>query len=453
MVKDPHRNTPKGIDATGQATIPSAYLVKKFMCVNASGVEFDISKIVTSFSITEELFSPVLVLNLRIRDTINFFEDFALSGQETIQLEIERNNGEDAIQRVKQEFTVKEYPNYEKLASSPNVQEYNIVAVSPFAYKSALNRICRSVKGNPLANIQKIFSDDLGVQTDAKSICVSSFDGIITIQSPLKAVEWLRSKSFDSFGSPIFTFSTVSSDKIQLMSLSDMWSSKNTIAQKHKYKYLQYLQNRTGTDQFYKENARRVLDMKSNIKLDKLNQALKGGFSSVTRITDVANKTYSDRVFDYSKDSLLSASKLNPSKNLFSDNPTLTFGLLSSGLKSINQFEGASISNLSVNTTANDGNPNSSSGPILENIARAKSFYANMDAITHMIAVYGDLELNPGRKISIEIPKAVDMGEYEKLGKNEIIDKSLSGDYIVATVAHSFKDGIYTCKVQIIKEA
>jgi hypothetical protein len=214
--KEPHINKPKGIDASGRATIPSAYKVIKMLCVNSQGAKFDIAHIVTSFTITEELFSPVLVMNLRIRDTINFFEDFSLSGQETIELELERDNGIDRDQKIKLLFSVKEYPNYQKLASAPNSQEYNIVAISPFAYSSMLNRICRSVKGNPISNVQKIFTDDLNVQCELKSSCASSFDGIITIQSPLKAVEWLRAKSFDSYGGPIFTYSTISTDKIQI---------------------------------------------------------------------------------------------------------------------------------------------------------------------------------------------------------------------------------------------
>lgn len=451
MVNKPHRNTPKGIDADGRATIPSAYRVIKMICINERGAEYDISRIVTSFTITEELFSPILVLNLKVRDTLNFFEDFSLSGQETIELEVERDNGVERDQRIKLKFSVKEYPNYQKLASSPNIQEYNIVAISTFAYSSSLNRICRSVKGNPIANVSKIFTDDLNTQVEVKSTCVSSFDGIITIQSPIKAIEWLRGKAFDSLGAPIFAYSILSSDRVQIQSLTDMWSSKNV--RFRRYKYLQFLKNRTGTPEFYQENALRILDMKSNIKLDKLNQAIRGGFSSTTRITDLANKTYAERVFDFTKDPLLPNTKLNSDKSPFSLNPQLTFGLLSTGLKSINQFGGASINNLSTNTTGNDGNLNSSTGPMAENIARAKSFYANMDAVSHMIVVYGDFNLNPGKKIAIEIPKAVNAGEYEKLGKNEIIDKSLSGDYIIATVAHTFADGIYTSKAQIIKEA
>jgi hypothetical protein len=454
MINFPHPNTPRGVGADGNAIVPSAYSIKKFLCKNSAGAEFDITQLVTSFTITEELFSPVIVLNINIRDNINFFEDFALSGEETIFLDIEREAERErgGTSLIRLEFAVKEYPNYQKLADEPNVQEYNIVAVSPFAYSSMLNRISRSVKGNPLDAISKILKDDLSQKIDLKSPCVTSFDGIITIQSPLKAVEWLKGKCFDSSGSPFFIFSTISSDRISIQSLADMWSSRNGVFRK--YQYRQFIQNKTGTPEFYDENRTRILDMKSNIKLDKLTQAMKGGFSSTTRINDLANKTYLERIFDYTKDEVVSKTRLDL-KSLFSDSRGISFGLLSGGLKSINSFVSSSISNIFTNSTANDGNPNSTSGPIADNIARAKSYYANMDAVTHTIIVYGDFNLNPGKKIYIEVPKAIDIAAYEKAKKSttEKIDKALSGNYIVAVVAHTFKEGMYTAKVQIIKDA
>jgi uncharacterized protein YpiB (UPF0302 family) len=447
--KTPISNTPKGIDAEGNATVPSAYKVLRFECINQDGVEYDIFRIVKSFTITEELMSPVLVLNIRVRDTINFFEDFVLSGQERIILELERDNGNDRKQRIKLSFSVKEYPNYQKLAAEPNVQEYNIIAVSDFAYTSMLNRISRSIKGNPVDNIQRIFAEDLNVMTNVKSVCVSSFDGIVTIQSPLKAIEWLRTKSFDSESSPIFVFSTISDSRVIIQSIVDMWGKSNPVLRK--YVYRQYLQNRTGTPEFYAENANRILDMKSNIKLDKLMQAIEGGFASTTNIVDVASKTYVQTVFDYMKDPSVSKTRLNI-RSPFSLQKSLLSGLVSSGLKSINNFSSANLINISANSSGNDGNPNSSTS-IVSQAPRVKSYYANMKAVSHTIQVYGDFELNPGRKIRIEIPKAVNIEQYAGSSDNDTIDESLSGDYIVGVVAHTFSDGLYTSKVQIIKDA
>lgn len=447
------RNTPKGVGADGQADIPSAYTVRKFLCINSEGAAFDIQALVTSFTITEELFSPVVVLNLKVRDTINFFEDFALIGQERIIIELERFNKKEKsrVTRIAMSFAVKEYPNYTKTAAEPNVQEYNIIAVSEFAYSSMLQRLSRSVKGNPIDGIKKIFNDDLNISFENKSVCASTFDGIITIQSPLKAIEWLRSKAFDSSGAPFFIYSTISTNKVYASSLSDLWANKNEVFRT--YQYRQLLHNRVGTEEFYAENATRVLNMQSNIKLDKLDQATKGGFASKTNVTDVTGKTFTEIVFDYSKDSVVSNNRIDL-KSPFSASKSLIVGNKSSGGKSLSDLSNASISNLSANTAANyAGNQNSSSGPMRDNISRAKSYYANLDAVSHSIAVYGEFELNPGRKIRLEIPKAVDMAQYGGSDPDDILDKSMSGVYLIAVTAHTFSEGIYTSRLRLIKDS
>ena len=84
------RNTPKGVGVNGNvALIPSAYTVKALSMQNSKGKTVDIQSIVIGFTLTEELFSPVIVFNARIRDTINFFEDFAISGQEIINVKLQ----------------------------------------------------------------------------------------------------------------------------------------------------------------------------------------------------------------------------------------------------------------------------------------------------------------------------------------------------------------------------
>lgn len=444
-------NTPKGIGADGVADFPSAYKIVKLQCENQNGDKFDISRIVTSFTITEELFSPIIVLNLKIRDTINFFEDFSINGQEKIEIELERDTSKEKKKSsIKLKFSVKEYPNYQKTASEPNVQEYNVIAISEFGYNSMLTRISRSVKGNPVDNITKIFRDDLNVSVDKQSSCVSTFDGIITIQSPLKAIEWLRSKSFDSNGAPFFVFSTISNSKVVIQCLTDMWASSNSIFKT--YEYRQFLYNKVGAPDFYTENATRVLDMRSNIKLDKLTQASKGGFASKTNVTDIANKTFSEIVFDYSSDATVSNNRID-TKSLFSSNKSLTIGSKSSGGKSLSDLADASISQVASNSLANyQGNQNSSSGPVKDNISRAKSYYANLEGVSHQIQVYGDFKLNPGKKIRIKIPKAVDAGTYENTSTSTL-DESMSGDYIIAVASHSFSNGIYTSKLKIIKDS
>ena len=448
------RNTPKGISsADNSATIPSAYLVKTLSIKNSKGKTVDMQSLITSFTITEELFSPVIVFNARIRDNVNFFEDFAISGQEIINVKLQKidtRNGSDRL--VNLNFTVKEYPNYEKTPNSISVQEYNLIAVSDYSYLSMLKRISRSVKGNVVENIQRIFEKDLNV-TRVLNVgkCTTAFDGIITIQSPLKAVDWLRQKAYDADGAPFFVYNTISNGIVLIKSLSNMIKSPVYST----YRYHQFLKNSPENPESYAEAMGKILKMRSNIKLDKLKQATEGGFANKTVITDYAKKSFLSKIFNLGKDKNVSANRISAKSGYGEAMNFFTNGKTAKP-ENLTTSPDASRTLLSTNSSANSSGKPSSAQIISENIGRAKSYLANLESMNHEIEVFGDFILNPGRKIKIEIPKSTNINEYNlniNKGNTEELDLSLSGEYIVAVAVHTFKEGVYTTRLKIIKDS
>jgi len=458
------RNTPKGLE-NGIAKTAGAFNLIKFDITNSKGETRDIRRLVESFTITEELFSPVITLAAAIRDTVNFFEDFGINGQEIINVEIEKIsdnpqiNAATPIKNIKLKLAVMEYPNYEKLASSPNIQKYSMIAISDFAYLSALTKISKSVKNSVISNIQSIFKNDLNVivQTPTK-IPTTMFDGIITIQSPLRATDWLRSKLFDSSGSPFFLYNTISENKPRLSSWTEFVAEKSY----RKYVYRQFLQNSANTPEAYAESLTRIIEMQSHMKLNKLDLAKAGAFASIVNVTDFGNKTWTQQVFNADKSGAVTSQTLISSSNVtsaFGSTYSEALSFFSKGVtvkpQALTSMPNASMVNLNVTTTTNPStNLNSTSGPLLSNIGNAKAFAARMNSITHEIIVYGDLYLNPGRRIELEIPKAVNVDKYGEDLKTSYttIDKRISGTYIVSVVTHSFIDGYYTSKLRIVSD-
>lgn len=460
------RNTPKGIE-NGIALVASAFNLIKFDISNSKGETRDIRQLIESFTITEELFSPVITLVATIRDNVNLFEDFSIVGQEIVNLEIEKisNNAKvnaaTPIKNIKLKLAVLEYPNYEKLASSPNIQKYSMVAISDFAYLSALKKISKSVKKEVISNIVEIFKTDLNVKLSLPAkMPTSAFDGIITIQSPLNAAEWLRSKLFDSVGSPFFLYNVISEDRPRLSS----WAEFVNILPYRKYVYRQLLQNMPNTPEAYEEGITRIIEMQSNMKLNKLDLAKAGAFASIVNVTDFGNKTWTQQVFNADKSKVVKSTKLSSLTDLTNATPAAYVDSLlffSNGTTSkpttLTAMPNASMTNLNVNSVTNPAtNLNSTSGPLLSNIANAKAFAAKMNAVTHEITVYGDLYLNPGRKIELEVPKAVNVDKYgESLPagvSHSVRDERISGTYIISVATHSFVDGYYTSKLRVVSD-
>jgi len=447
-------NTPKGVSKDGEfQNVSGAFFVKKMIIRNQKGELFDLQPIVTSFTLTEELFSPVIMFNARIRDNVNFFEDFAVSGQEIIHIILQKANDKNTrTVEVNLTFLVKEYPNYQKSPQS-SVQEYDLIAVSDFAYLSMLKRISRSVKGNVVDNIKKVFQKDLNmtnvIVTDS---CVSSFDGVLVIQSPLKAIEWLRQKAFDAEGAPFFIFPRISSNLIAITSLTKLLKRKL-------YKTYQYKPQQVavpGTVEAYEENLDKIINMKSNIKLDKLKQANDGAFSNKTVVTDYAKKSFISKIFNRDKDAKIKKNKL------LEDSPYgKTLNFITNGIAAVAEpltnLPDASRTLVSTNSNSNaSGNPNSST-VMTDSLGRIKSYLSNMETLNHQIEIYGDFALNPGKKIEIKVPKSCNIEEYNaKINTandpDDDEDKALSGIYLVAVAVHNFTDGKYTTTAKIMKD-
>ena len=229
--KNPAINTPKAgySDSTSSVPTPGAFRVDRFDMINSKGVSKDLKalNLVESFTITSELFSPVVTLTATIRDNEDFIDGFDICGQETIKIKIYPVNKGDIIEQT---FFVKEYVNYTKTLDFPNTQIYSLVAISEFAYRSSLMNICRPVdKEKTVAqNIETIFKGDLSLKEFAVDGDVSTkFEGIINIQRPLKAAEWLRSRCFEEDGSPFFLHSDITQEgKVYLSSWKSLGLGK-----------------------------------------------------------------------------------------------------------------------------------------------------------------------------------------------------------------------------------
>jgi hypothetical protein len=454
------------------------YMYMEFPNVTGDNNKIDIREIVTSFNITAEIFSPILTLSGSIRDTNNKLGKFLilnelgnnLTGQEKIHLKISAGY-DDEQKEIIQRFAVKEYPNYIKTLDFPNNQIFTFVAVSEFAYTDRLMKICRPVKQNTFANIEKIFKEDLGLaevklEGDGQEP-VSKFDGLITIQSPLSAAEWLRSRSFDDDQSPFFLYNKVTypdndAGTVYFASFSKLAKAQRSPSIDLTYKYRQPINDKVGSDKAYEEEQTRILSMTSNLKLDRLKTALEGGYSNRLNVTDFAAKTYYtlDYTTEESKPYRVGEMSVVPWKS----NKYKVDGALNDG-KTLHDIPESSISGVQINFAPTYGDPstaltNSVTSSLAQNIQRTKSFIARMNEYDHEIIVYGKTRLNPGTILSLEVPTVQpynpnaseeDLAIDRKIVERAPLDATASGRHLITVASHNFVDGVYTCKLKLFK--
>ena len=79
-----------------------------------------------------------------------------------------------------------------------------------------------------------------------------------------------------------------------------------------------------------------------------------------------------------------------------------------------------------------------------------------LDTYEHDLKLNGDFGLNPGRKVKLQIPKAIDPTIYKEYsGKSAIYlyDEVISGTYLVTSVIHSFEDNEYYSNVRVKRDS
>lgn len=452
------RNTPKvGYSDSNGVNLPGAYEVKKMNLIDANGKTKDIRKLVESFTITAELFSPVITLSASLRDTEDLFSDseFVICGQENIEVEIypgtEANRQGDAIKHT---FSVKEYPSLMRTPDSPHVQTYTLIAISEFAYRSSLMNICRVLDdGKTLdQNIETIFKDDLRLQETYSNpsfeFVVSDkvetkFKGIINIQRPLQAAEWLRSRCFAEDGSPFFLHSsTVSPERIFLTSWKDISNKRSPVVATYEFK--PFVKEKPGTAAHTSAERRRLLNMSSSIKLDRLKAANSGAYASRYNVIDFSSRAF--YILDFlgketkewtprayrvkGRGGVSEYSKMHklPSSNVVT-------AQVNNGISEFGDGNNGGVAYNSITSCLNK-------------LPSARALYARLNETNHEIIVYGDSAMQPGTKIKLKVPKTK---TTKTGGEDNEEDPVASGEYIVLVAASIFSNGIYTNKLKVTK--
>lgn len=459
-----HPNTPYDIAGENSSLAVSSYEVTELSLLSQNSQNpYDIRRLLVSFTITEEIFSPIIVFTGVIRDDVNFFETAGIRGQERIRLTVRKMEPNESEKTVSLNLIVKSYPDYAKDSETINVQEYTIVAVSDYAYISSLQKISRAVFDNPITNIITLFKTYLGVNKikyDEREdfACATPFEGIITLQTPLRAIEWLRTKCADGEGSPFFIYPRISEeDIIFIRSYRSILSEKTYPRDKLSYEYRDFATSSMGSIAGYEERKTRILTIRSNIKLDRLEQIKQGALGSKIEVTDLRKKTFFDKLLRRDIDGKIQSERQSRNNEILKGGDEWAKAVdfftktakssRDSGFNNPDLLDPIEAAKIEVQTQSDTQN---SSQIIEQEGERIRSYLASLETMSHEIEIYGDLGMNPGNRINIKIPKAIDPTVDEQAEIEE--DTSLSGMYTVAAAVHTFVNGEYTTRLKIIKD-
>ena len=448
--------------ARGQSYDPTSFNITSATLVNHAGEARDIKNLVSEFLIRESLFLPTLILDITIGDAVNFFESFALIGQESITLEIEKFPIiSEEPQTISVEFFVSEYPEYSRNKTNANQQAYTLRGISPYAYNSKFQRISRAYTGSAMSQIVRLINNDLfWTQLTINGADATSHRGIINYQEPLAAIEYFRRMAYDENGAPFYFWQSIDGTA-NLASLSSLIEdSSNPVY--NTYVYLNGFLSTPFTVLDYIERAVRIRNLSSKLGISKLKQATTGGYAAKIKKLDLSTKTYTEELFNFDD-----ATGVGPrNTDLAGDKNSV---LLSKSFKigrnnnnSINTLPDVHREYLSKNDLAyGDYGIKNYTTQLGDGIARMNSFYSKMNTMIHTIELCGDFQLKAGRKIKLLFPKSMEADTYKDFNEDDFqpehLDLLLSGVYLITGVNHTFKineqTNEYLCTIECKKDS
>lgn len=432
---------------TKEALSPEGFNCKGILIKNHHGRERDIQRIVVEFSLSESLYSNSVIAKFSVKDSTNFFEKFPITGQETVQLILERKTTftkDTAPKRIELNFFITEYPIYGR--SGQHTQVYSFSGIASHAFGSSFRQISRSYNGLTSEEIRKILLHDCNVLEDNFRLTgdpISTAKGIITRQRPLRAANWLLSKTFDEQLAPFFLFHTIW-NKVQLSSYTSLVSQEAYGQYIHTTGFSQNAQ----TSQDYAERSQRILELASDLQLGKVFQGQAGAFASNNNSLDLTYKTYTKYDYSYTQD-------LYKKKNSL-EKGTVLSRFFQTASAEIDSLHDAHSEYISVNKGAYDGQSATYNDLRQQTHGITNAYREVLDTTCHELVLHGDMGLNPGRVVDLRFQRAMDpQSMKELLDKNprDIWDEHMSGRYLITSAIHQFKEGKYYTNIKVKRDS
>jgi hypothetical protein len=424
----------------GYSIQPQAFKINEITLTNYLGEEIIINNMVSEVKIRESIYLPSLILEISLGDAINFFEMYGLSGQEQIKIDFQKISihNTEIVQKIQLNFYVAEYSAYVKSPNNASIQAYTIKGISPFAYNSKFQKISRAYTNNSTAEIAKILKNDLYEDNFViNGLDATTHTGIINIQEPLSAIEYLRKTAFDDKGAPFYVYQKLNGT-IHVDSLTHL-NDENSNPVQSKLLFLKGYKSVPNSPEDYKERAQRILDTKSNLEMSKIFQANEGAFASNNYTLDIKTKQYSNKQYNYDSENnaVLRNNCLSGDRYVYSQ----AFKIGRDNKNSINVLPEAHQEFIATNSGA-FGSSNTYNGDMSENIEKLNSYTALQDSISQTINICGSFVINAGSKVNLVYPRAIEAEGYKSINPDAFDtvnkDEIMSGNYLVVSAIHTF---------------
>jgi len=466
---------------------PGDYFIEEIKLATITGRYIDLSDIVTSIDIYENLFATAITGSITFTDTNNLLTNGPIIGQEVLSLKIrtpQTSPNEDTVI----DFTKNYLYAYKVLNTTKINDGTDAITLSFTTYDIFTNyrkKVSKAFKGEPAENMVKEILRDPELLDSKKKLyyeeTLNDFKFVVPNLRPFDAISMISkrclSKRFD-FSSNYLFYETCFG--YHFRTLENLFSQKNVSANYRRNLSVVKEEGLEATGVSKSEVAALTLQQQMetirNYKFvmskDNLMNVANGVNSSNLIVYNWYNKELSNYhfsmrdgddpkkyKFDYSKDFLdnrvhanfdysfpFFSSILREKGEFITDNPeskTYVYSICSDNVndKNFYELEGTQYTNPYQENKANDW--------IMRRMSKINSLESS---IKLNLEVYGTTNIQVGDMIHVEIPYLQKVSGGPPLG----YDKQLSGRYLIKKLHHTFSTlngkSEHICNMEVIRD-
>ncbi len=429
------------VEGTEVASTPTGYRIARCKLtrhdyVNKKDADLanEISDLIAYFNIKEDLGNPQIEVRIAIGDTVNFIGDAKLSGDEKIELVVQKNlpdslKGDQLVREIKLNLRIIEIQNFTRV--KPGLTTYILNCVSEYVDYSNKKTIKNAFNGNVGTLIKNIATNELDIEEnkiDIQENGVNIIKGIYPNLKPLNAMRWLKEYSSDS-NSPMFLYQT-NDGVLRFKSLDKMIEDSKLSEEYFTYEYRPFinLPFKQADDDSYEQERTYVRALSSTAGFSKFIAVMEGAMASKTLTLDIATKDFKENEqYKFTKGALESEKSYTADKN---------YGYEDS-------FDSKTY-HISKNSKAYGDDLN-----VMQELNRnyIHGRIAALKSYQHSIILPGDFSIRVGQLINLKVNHS---GHNEE--DRKIKDEFTSGKYLIINIEHEFKNQ-YLQTVTIVRDS
>lgn len=415
-------NNPSSIQYAGDVNVDSIILS------NTSGKRANILAQVVSIELFEDIYKPFRTINITMKESVDYINQFPFVGEEYIDLKIFTPTLNDWP--IEGRFYI--YKIVDRTYTKQREVMYIMKGISIEWIKDTNIKISQSLKGN-CSDIAKTIITKLETKKNInidETINQTSF--VACYWSPTTCLGLLSSNAISSEQSPSFLFYENQSG-FNFKSINSLLKAKPVqIFYKDNYTR-DYDASGPGIISYrnIEEDFRRIQGLSINSVTNYQDEIEHGSIKSQIITYDAVKQKYEIMTYDRTKDKTQNLLNKNiPMKSPIAD-ATSSQVVMS---KHFSNFTGHSdVTNAST-------------------ILARKSFFINLEKYKVLIEVFGRCDYTIGQVMELRVPRVAEIPQ-KNLNGSEDWDPVISGKYLCTAIGHYITRENHRCTIELVKNS